>query len=445
MSFTNKQKISMSVVGLYCLVAANSALAVNNPFKGNAKGNDPVPTGNCAELPADRATEFHGNPQTSELNLAMAGNQWVVFNKVMKAFNERRVANGEGDVVTDGLVNKSRTLEELRTPGNNYFIELIPPGQERNQIKSGCMLLGNDEGERNFLPFSIQTQFDVFTSTNFNLMRDLAASGYVKEAIPYIRNQLTLMTDDTNSDGIGGPAGIPGGSDIIDATLDLLDPAIRVSQVDHINEGIHRGINAMYQRMDRYTRLNGSAADVSALDTLLAAVVNPQPGSPAETRTIEEGITTNFNLATNPACHYSGDPDIADGTLRLCEFAVLNKANTHETRVHHVETPERILAGESDVGPVWVAELQLAVNNGDAVAGSTMPDEVNVPVVYSVAFLATLSNKHRKLAEEFVDFLLTGATQIYVDGGFLPLVGDELAERYSFDKDGNLVIETFAP
>jgi ABC-type Fe3+ transport system substrate-binding protein len=62
-----------------------------------------------------------------------------------------------------------------------------------------------------------------------------------------------------------------------------------------------------------------------------------------------------------------------------------------------------------------------------------------------VAFLATQSNKHRKLAEDFVDFLLGDATQIYVNGGFSALVGDELAERYSLDKDGNLSIEKFAP
>jgi ABC-type molybdate transport system substrate-binding protein len=444
MSIINKVNSAAGVVGLCCLAASNITLAVNNPFTGNARGNDPVPTGNCAELPADRATEFHGNPYTSELNLAMAGNQWVVFNKVMKAFNERRVANGESDVATDGLVNKSRTLEELRTPGNNYFIELIPPGQERDQIKSGCMLLGNDEGDRNFLPFSIQTNFDVFTSTNYNLMRNLATSGYVKEAIPYIRNQLTLMTDATNSTFIG-VAGTPGSDEVIDATLDLLDSIIEVSQVDHINEGIHRGINAMYQRMDEYTRLNGTPDEILLLDERLADVADPQPGSPAETRTIEEGITTNFNLATNAACHYSGHPTIADGTLRLCEYAVLNKSNTHETRVHHVETPERILADDSDVGPVWVSELKFAQDAGDAVSGSTMPDEVNVPVVYSVAFLATLSNKHRKLAEDFVDFLLGDATQIYVDGGFLSLAGDELAERYSLDKEGNLIIEQFVP
>ena len=360
----------IAMTALCCLAVSGNTFAHKKSSFGYAIGKRPVPTGNCAELPADRATEFHGNPYNSELNLAMAGNQWVVFNKVMTAFNERRVANGESDVATDGLVNKSRTLEELRTPGNNYFIELIPPGQERNQIKSGCMLLGNDEGDRNFLPFSIQTNFDVFTSTNYNLMRDLAASGYVREAVPYIRNQLTLMTDATNSAGIGGLTG----DDVADATLDLLDPAIRVSQVDHINEGVHRGINAMYQRMDEYTRLNGTVAEIGLLDARLAAVGVPQPGSPAETRTIEEGITTNFNLATNPACHYSGHLTIPDGTLRLCEFAVLNKSNTHETRVHHVETPARILAGDSDVGPVWVSELKYAQDAGDAVSGSTMPD-----------------------------------------------------------------------
>jgi ABC-type molybdate transport system substrate-binding protein len=297
------------------------------------------------------------------------------------------------------------------------------------------MLLGNED-DRNFLPTSIQVNFDVFTSTNYNLMRDLAANGFVTEAVPYIRNQLTLMTNDTNDAGIG-----TGGD--IDATLDLLDPDVRVSEVDHINEGIHQGINAMYQRMDEYTRLNGTAGEIALLDDRLALVATPQDGSPAATR---EGVTTDFNLASNPACHYSGHASIPDGTLRLCEFAILNKANTHETRVHHVETPSRILAGESDTGPVWVSELQLAVNNGDAVSGYQPADAVNIPVVYSVAFLKTMSNKHRRLARKWVDFLLSPeGTQVYINGGFSALTGTEKGERYSFDADGNLVIEQFAP
>jgi ABC-type molybdate transport system substrate-binding protein len=393
--------------------------------------------GNCAELPAGRTTEFHGNPMTSRLNLAMAGNQWVVFDHFMQSFNEHRALTSEKEIDLTAIGNQPRTYAGLQNRGADYFIELIPPGLERNQIKSGCMLLGNED-PRNYLPTSIQVNFDVFTSTNFNLMRDLAKNGFVTEAIPYIRNQLTLMTDETNSKGIG-----TGVDETIDATLDLLNPDIRVSEVDHINEGVHRGINAMYQRMDEYTRLNGTAAEVAMLDELLNSVADPQPGSPAALRT---DVSTNFNLATNAACNYMGHASIADGTLRLCEFAILNKTSTHETRVHHVETPSRILAGESDIGPVWVSELQLAVNNGDAVSGYQPVDTVNRPVVYSVAFLATMDEHNEKLANKWVNFLHSPeGVQIYVDGGFSALTGTEQAERYSFDAAGNLVIEKFTP
>lgn len=97
------------------------------------------------------------------------------------------------------------------------------------------------------------------------------------------------------------------------------------------------------------------------------------------------------------------------------------------------------------MGPVWISELQLAIDNGDAVSGSQMPDNVNVPVVYSVAFLATMDEDHEALANDFVDYLRGDAAAIYAAGGFVPLVGNEQGERYSLDKDGNLIIEKFTP
>ncbi|CAB9497491.1 Molybdenum ABC transporter periplasmic molybdate-binding protein [Seminavis robusta] len=397
--------------------------------------------GNCAMLPADRATEFHGNPVSSNLKLAMAGNQWVVFDHFLAAFNQYRADLGEDMVDLDAIGHSAtRTLQGLSQPGADYFVELIPPGQERDQIKSGCMLLGNDD-ERNFLPMSIVVDFDVFTSTNYNLMQDLAANGFVSKAVPYIKNQLTLMTDVTNSQGIGVP------SDELDesasAVLKLLSPDIRVSQVDHINEGIHRGINAMYQRMDEHVRMTASDDVVSQLDALLLSLQTPEAGSPAATR---EGISTEFDLSLNPACFYEGHESVPDGTLKLCEFAVLNKANTHETRVHHVETPERILAGESDVGPVWISELQLAKNNGDEVSGYQPMDEVNRPVVYSVAFLNTITCSHTELATKFVEFLLSeDGQQVYLDGGFVALDGTEMGEAYSLSDDGSLIVEPLSP
>lgn len=406
-------------------------------------------TGNCASLGADRTTEFHGNPERAKLLLGMAGNQWVVFDQVMRDFNLYR---GLDPAVPANQA--SYTLDELRSESRkDYYIQLIPPGQIRNQIKSGCMLLGNvdeNDPERNFMPFSIQVEFDVFASTNYNLMRDLAASGFVSEAKPYIKNKLDLLVTDANPNQIGVPGtnnagvGLSGNDDydkIFDIVMDLLDPTVPVSQVDHINEGIHNAINAMYQRMDQYIRDNDVPGGPysAALDAALAGVAMPQPGSPAATRT---GISTNFDLATNPACNYG------NGTLRFCEFAVLNKANTHETRVHHVETPERVRSGASFTGPLWITEVTYAQNSGNPVpvegvdiAAADPAEVVNRPVSYSIALLSTA--KHKLLGNTFIDWIRSPDGQrIYTDGGFIGLTDTELAggECYSIDrKTGTLV------
>ena len=67
------------------LVAGVLAAGSSGAFA--AKPESYTLTGTCAFLPADRATEFHGNPDRSKLNLGMAGNQWVVFDKAMQEFN----------------------------------------------------------------------------------------------------------------------------------------------------------------------------------------------------------------------------------------------------------------------------------------------------------------------------------------------------------------------
>jgi hypothetical protein len=428
----------------------------------------PTEQGPCAFLPADRATEFHGNPEHSALNLGMAGNQWVVFDQVMQAFNVQR---GTGDgTEPQHHENGFWTLEELNDPARQYYIQLIPPGQIRNQIKSGCMVLGNDE-ERNFLPGSVQVDFDVFASTNYNLMRDLAANGWVSEAVPYIKNKLDLMVAQGNPKGIGTAGSSGTYAHIFDIVMDLLDPGIVVSEVDHINEGVHRAINNMYKAMDEFIRENGSGGDVAALDAALADVAAPQTGSPADTRT---GVSTDFNLATNPECHYEGHPTIADGTLRFCEFAVLNKANTHETRVHHVETPSGILGEDGfvpvDVGPVWISELGYQLVRNVPVEGmvpgafpppgvvgpASASPTINNPATYSIAVLSRPSNERpqgwyefiqsfqrRVLARQFIDFVRSPVGQAaYTDGGFIGLSQEELdaGECYSFDGGNNLVV-----
>ena len=131
------------------------ALAGGSTIHAKPKGDSYTLQGTCAFLPADRATEFHGNPDRSKLNLGMAGNQWVVFEEAMQQFN---VYIGKGDGTEPAYRPNDEdgfTLADLNDNANRYFVELIPPGQIRKQIKSGCMLLGNDE-DRNFLPGNIQ-------------------------------------------------------------------------------------------------------------------------------------------------------------------------------------------------------------------------------------------------------------------------------------------------
>jgi ABC-type molybdate transport system substrate-binding protein len=404
--------------------------------------------GDCAFLPAGRATEFHGNPERADLRLGMAGNQWVVFDNVMQGFN---VSRGIGDgTEPQHHANPFWTLDDLRSDARDYYVQLIPPGQIRKQIKSGCMVLGNDD-DRNFLPGNIQVNFDVFASTNYGLMQDLAANGFVSEAMPYIKNKLDLMVDATNSKGIG-TAGAPGTyENIYDIVMDLLDPSIRVSEVDHVNEGVHKAINKMYKAMDEYIRENGSQVDIDALDAALDAVRMPQAGSPSDTR---PGTASLYDHDVNPDCHYSGHPTIADGTLRFCEFSILNKASTHETRVHHVETPNGILDGSVDVGPVWVSELGYQLNRSIPVSGMDQAGgfggvsspagadpQVNAPATYSIAVVATAEN--RRLAKQFIDFVRSPEGQTaYTDGGFIGLTQAELdaGECYSTDKSGNLVV-----
>jgi len=445
--YTNKKKLKRVIFGLAGVaLACSSAMAVAGKDKG------PEVSGNCAALGADRATEFHGNPNESDLSLAMAGNQWVVFNNVMSRFNERRIANGEYKVTDDDLVNTAaQTLEFLRTHGRKYFIELIPPGKERSQILSGCMTLGNEK-DTNFLPLSIQTNFDIFASTNYAEMQTLAAKGFVSEALPYTKNQLTIMVSEASGlkETLEGATPL---DTIYNTVMFMLDPLNKVANVDHKDEGVHKGINKMYKFMDTYIRENGSPEQVDALDAALLEVLNPQAGSPSLTRADDiNGHThaTDHVLSTASDCHYG------DGTLRFCEFAVLNKANTHETRVHHVEIPGGILGkdGFEEVvaGPVWVSELQFAVAADDAVEGITIPvvdlasgDKVNGPVVYSIAFLATMDDDNVDLAEEFMEFIREegGAAQNeYTLGGFntMTCVDFSKGEQYSFDGDGILVV-----
>jgi hypothetical protein len=458
--------LSAAIAALVIAGGTSAVYAGGNGYAhgyGYGKPTSYTLQGTCAFLPADRATEFHGNPDRSTLNLGMAGNQWVVFDKAMQQFNVY-VGKGVGDEPAHRPNNATGfTLADLNDDANRYFIELIPPGQIRKQIKSGCMTLGNDE-ERNFLPGNYQVDFDVFASTNYNLMQDLANAGFIDEAVPYIANRLDLMVKTGNPEGIGDTdygVGLDTEFQVqFDIAMDLLSGDVVASSLDHINEGIHNAANGYMKKVDNYINSHPDAIDINKkitmdyrfgdnttsgmvsmtaaewLEAALQAVKTPQPNSPGAERLLTRDAGenhTSHDLIDN-GCG-------TDENLVFCEFAVLNKFNTHESRVHHVETPNGLLNVEGyvpvDVGYVWITELAYQINNGNTavtgMSGNVIEEGLGIPntggvngdKTYSLALLATSKNKW--LGRQFIDFLRSPAGQtVYTEGGFTGLTDAQL-------------------
>jgi hypothetical protein len=457
-----------SLVALACAGGSSAVFAAPPGDSYNLQGP-------CAFLPADRATEFHGNADRSKLNLGMAGNQWVVFEDAMQTFNDY-IGKGDGSEPAYRPNDANRfTLADLNEEANRYFVELIPPGQIRAQIKSGCMLLGNDE-DRNFLPGNFQVNFDVFASTNYNLMQDLANNGFIDEAVPYISNRLDLMVaGDGDPDNPGGnPKGIgntvyTGDTEFdpqFDIIMDLLSGDVTASSLDHINEGIHNAANNYMKAAhnwvkdhDRnvtipsntpYEYANGDTEYGTKLasewiQAALARVATPMPGSPGAERLVSGDAGENHATNEDPVTGHNLDQrDCGSaGDYLFCEYAVLNKSNTHESRVHHVETPNGIQNIQPfipvDVGFVWITEVAFQLNDGNyniqgmvgnqdiADLGIPRPagSDVNKDITYSLALLATSENQKR--GRQFIDFLRSPVGQeVYTDGGFTGLTSTQL-------------------
>jgi ABC-type molybdate transport system substrate-binding protein len=172
------------------------------------------------------------------------------------------------------------------------------------------------------------------------------------------------------------------------------------------------------------------------LEAALQAVATPAAGSPGEARLVSRDAGenhTSHDLAAN-GCGTATD-------LVFCEYAILNKFNTHESRVHHVETPNGIINADGyvpvDVGFVWITELAFQINAGNTavtgMSGTTISNlgipntgGVNGNKTYSLALLATSKNMEKGRA--FIDFLRSPEGQlVYTNGGFTGLTEGQLA------------------
>lgn len=91
--------------------------------------------------------------------------------------------------------------------------------------------------------------------------------------------------------------------------------------------------------------------------------------------------------------------------------------STYLTRIHHRESPLRILLGNSDVAPVWTSEVVYQKMIGHPVEEVKIPQEQNVKATYRAG---RLKNAPRpEAADLFMDYLISDeAKKIYKKYGF---------------------------
>jgi len=92
--------------------------------------------------------------------------------------------------------------------------------------------------------------------------------------------------------------------------------------------------------------------------------------------------------------------------------------STYLTKIHHRESPMRILYGDSDAGPVWSTEVLYQQTIGNPIDGVDIPVKYNVTAKYVAASLKTAP--HARAAKDFMDFLISAEGKaVYKKHGFI--------------------------
>jgi ABC-type molybdate transport system substrate-binding protein len=92
------------------------------------------------------------------------------------------------------------------------------------------------------------------------------------------------------------------------------------------------------------------------------------------------------------------------------------------TTVHHRETPERILNGQADVGPVWATEIEHARRSGLALEGIEVGPDLDQRDRVEYYACPLKNGRNQENGRRFLEFLQSTEAQcIYRHYGFTPI------------------------
>lgn len=180
-------------------------LHVHPHVPDNTKGNTMKKT-NLPAIPPERFDDLHNleAAEDADLVLFMAGNQFMVMDELLRAF------------------------QQAHPEVENIFYETLPPGLELKQILAGGARFGDQV---------LHTYPDIYTSVNEQGMLTLIENGHIykNNYQLYLHNRLTLMVPE------GNPASV-------EKVTDLGNDKVRISQPDPANEHIAFHIIDMYRQ-----------------------------------------------------------------------------------------------------------------------------------------------------------------------------------------------------
>ena len=104
--------------------------------------------------------------------------------------------------------------------------------------------------------------------------------------------------------------------------------------------------------------------------------------------------------------------------------------NNWFTAVHHRETPDRIVANQSDAGMVWKTEVLAAKRGGASVDAVVLPDDDSLRTEVSYVIGMLTGSNRRDAAEAFLNFLRSPIGQkAFAKFGFVTASDAELQAR----------------
>lgn len=386
-------------------------------------------------------TQFHGDPESAQLRLFMAGNQFVVMDNLIAEFKKQHPKYQEIYYVT---IPPGKELQwilqggaEWRAAGFPNVQELVKPTgdpddwfmQDTGDVGAGFKMLD--------MP-------DVYTTVARGHMNNLAGAGLVDEIFTYTHNQLALMADTTQ---VADISSIANNDAVLFTDKDgfnvdgeltaeglyrvLASDRVWLSEPDIQTQGIERHIWRMYTNASQ------------------AAYGCPGSGHPVCVVIVNDVFPPKPDDCATNATFFADEDDASLRKivyqLKRCDefpYTSPSDATTFITSVHHLETPANIEEGLSvsrlTVGPVWGTEVEFQQFRKDnpAIVAIRIDDDAGLDgkalnrsndVNYLAAKIDTANEKNNRAARDFLKFLKSPEAQVILESaGFIPATQTEL-------------------